>query len=398
MGIISVKDLDLQGKRVLVRTDYNVPIDKNGRIGDDTRIVASLPTITYILEHGGMPILISHLGRPEGKSEALTLRPVADRLAALLPKNRVIFVSDVCGKEAEERAAMMQPGEILLLENVRFHLAEEHPERDPTFAEAIAQLGDLYVNDAFGTAHRAHSSTVHLAHYFPGKAAMGLLMEQEVRFLEQAMKQPKRPFYAIIGGAKVSTKIGVLTSLARTVDALFLGGCMAYTFLKAKGISMGSSRVEENMLKKAEEVMRICSERAIPLFLPKDIVSATRFADDAAQRICDIPPGIPDGYEGMDIGPNTIQEWTSSLQGAEMILWNGPVGVFEFPNFSTGTNAIAHAVADCSRAVTIVGGGDSIAALKAARVYDAITHVSTGGGASLEYIEFGTLPGIEALR
>lgn len=391
--ILTVSDLDVANKRVLVRVDFNVPLDKDGRITDDTRIVASLPTIKYIIEHKGKAILLSHLGRPKGVTPQFSLAPCAKRLSELLGKP-VKIAPDCIGPQVEALVQAMKPGDVLLLENVRFYPAEENPESDPSFAEKLARLGDVYVNDAFGTAHRAHSSTTAIANYFPQKAAAGFLLKKEIDFLGNALKDPQRPLFAIIGGAKVSTKLGVLKALSKKVDVLMIGGGMAYTFLKAQGIRVGDSPVEDTMLDTAREIL----ESSTKIYLPHDIVAATKYETNAPYQTFDIPPGIPDGYQGMDIGEKTVKEWTEALQEAKTVFWNGPVGVFEMKNFSRGTFALANAIASLKNAVTIVGGGDSVCAVQQANLTDKFTHVSTGGGASLEYLEFGTLPGIEALK
>lgn len=341
-------------------------------------------------------ILMSHLGRPKDKRlPEFSLAPCAKRLSELLKKT-VQMASDCVGPETEKLARGLKPGQVLLLENLRFHRGEEHPEEDPAFVKQLASLGDVYVNDAFGTAHRAHASTATIAQYFPGRAAAGFLLEKEIRFLGSALLDPKHPFYAIIGGAKISTKIGVLKALISKVDALLIGGGMAYTFFKAQGISIGNSIHEDDLLDQAKEIIRACKAAGKKLLLPVDIVVVSTISNDAKMKTVDSSKGIPDGLEGVDIGPKTIQLFTQQLKDAATVFWNGPLGVFEQSNFAKGTNAIAKAIASL-KATTIVGGGDSIAALQAAGVADKITHISTGGGASLEYIEFGKLPGIEAL-
>jgi phosphoglycerate kinase len=393
---LTINDLDCKNKRVLVRVDFNVPLDKSGNITDDTRIQASVPTVEKLLQQNAKVILVSHLGRPKGKSPEFSLQPCASRLSKLL-KKPVTMAKDCIGPEVESLVKDMKPGDVLLLENVRFYEAEEKPEKDPTFAENLSKLADIYINDAFGTAHRAHSSTTMIAKYFPGKAASGLLLEKEIAFLGDIVKNPKHPFYAVIGGAKVSTKIGVLKTLVSKVDALFLGGAMSYTFLKAKGISAGDSVTEDSMLETAKEIMQECQKKNVPLYLPLDIIAAKSFDNSAEAQVFSIESGISQGYQGMDIGPKTIASWCQQLNQAKTILWNGPVGVFEFSNFSKGTNELAKYIASRKDAITIVGGGDSVAAIQEAGVSSDITHISTGGGASLEYLEFGTLPGIEAL-
>ncbi len=393
---LSLKDLDLFGKKVLMRVDFNVPLDKNGNITDDMRIRASLPSINYVLDHGGAAILMSHLGRPkEKRTPEFSLAPCAKRLSELLGKE-VIMASDCIGPEVEQLAKILKPGQVLMLENLRFHRGEEHPEDDPSFAKKLAGLGDLYVNDAFGTAHRAHASTAEIAKYFPHQAAAGFLLEKEIQFLGDTLLQPKRPFYAIIGGAKISTKLGVLKTLMKKADALLIGGGMAYTFFKAQGFEIGDSIHEDDLLKQAQEILEESRRSHFNLLLPEDTVAADKLAKDAQVQVVDATTGIPTGFQGVDIGPKTIKRYTHLLQDAATVLWNGPLGVFEIEPFAKGTIAIAEVLAGLS-ATTIVGGGDSIAAVESAGVAGRITHLSTGGGAALEYIEYGTLPGIEAL-
>lgn len=393
---LSLKDLSLKGKKVLVRVDFNVPLDKKGEITDDTRIRASLPSIQYILEKGGSVILMSHLGRPKNKkTPEFSLAPCAKHLSQLLGKP-VIMAKDCIGKEVKELVEELQPGQIILLENLRFHEGEENPDKDPQFAKELASLGDLYVNDAFGTAHREHASTAVIAKYFPDKAAAGFLIEKELSFLGKALLNPKRPFYALIGGAKISSKIGILKSLLGKADALLIGGGMAYTFFKAQGLPIGQSIHEDEFLQEAKEILAVAKSKNIKILLPVDQVIADKVAGDAATRIIASANGIPEGMQGVDIGPKTIELFARELGQAATILWNGPLGVFEIPAFATGTQEIAKVVAGL-KATTIVGGGDSIAALQAAGLADKVSHVSTGGGATLEFIEYGTLPGIEAL-
>lgn len=393
---LSLRNLSIKGKKVLMRVDFNVPLDKTGKITDDARIKASLPSIRYVLEQGGALILMSHLGRPKNKPMAeFSLAPCAKRLSELLGRP-VAMAPDCVGPEAEKLTNSIKPGEILLLENLRFHKGEEYPEEEPEFVKQLAKQGNVYVNDAFGTAHRAHASTAAIARYFPGNAAAGFLLEKEIAYLGQTLLKPKCPFYAIIGGAKVSTKIGVIKSLLKKADGIFIGGGMAYTFFKAKGIPIGESIHEDDYLDEAKEILEITSLGRGKFFLPQDIVIADKLSADANVRIIDASQGIPDGWQGVDIGPKTISAFSSELKKAAEILWNGPVGVFEIPPFAKGTQSIAEVLAELP-AITIVGGGDSIAALQAAGVAEKISHVSTGGGAALEYIEYGTLPGIEAL-
>ncbi|HSX03815.1 MAG TPA: phosphoglycerate kinase [Rhabdochlamydiaceae bacterium] len=396
MKKLTLNALPVKGKKVLVRVDFNVPLNKDGTISDDTRIKASLPTIQYILKEGGSAILMSHLGRPEGEKEPkYSLAPCAKRLSELL-KKEVHFAPDCVGHKVEKIAKELKPGEVLLLENLRFHAAEEKPEKDPSFAKNLAKLGDVYVDDAFGTAHRAHSSTVTITNYFPKTSAAGFLLEKEIEFLGAAFSHPKHPFYAIIGGAKISTKMGVLESLLSKVDALFIGGGMAYTFFKAEEISIGDSIHEDDLLKKASAFLKKAAEKKVAVYLPTDLVIANRFDNQAESKIISINEGIPKGWQGMDIGPQTLKEWTSKIEQAKMIFWNGPLGVFEFSHFAGGTNEMAKALASL-KAITIVGGGDSLAAVSHLNLLDRFTHISTGGGATLEYIEFGHLPGIDAL-
>ncbi len=393
---LSVRDLALKGKRALIRVDFNVPLEK-GKVADDSRIVATLPTIQYVLAQGGSVVLMSHLGRPEGKrQEALSLKPCGERLGELL--NRPVKVASECiGSDVERDARNLQPGDILLLENLRFYKAEEKPNQDPSFAKQLAALGDVYINDAFGAAHRAHSSVVTITQYFPHKAAAGLLLEKEITFIGRALAHPKHPFYAIIGGVKISTKLGILRSLIEKVDGLFIGGAMAFTFMKAQGLAIGNSICDTDHVGTAKEILDLCNKRGIPIWLPEDIVITKELSEGAQpEGIIDAKNGIPDGYMGVDIGPKTVQKFREVLQYAATILWNGPMGAFEIKAFANGTFEIAKILAGL-KATTVVGGGDSIAALKACNLDSKMTHVSTGGGASLELIEFGTLPGIEAL-
>ncbi len=390
--MLGLKDLSLKNKRVLMRVDFNVPLTKEGQISDDSRIRASLPSIQYVLDQGASLILMSHLGRPEGKKDPkFTLKPVAEKLSQMLEKP-VQFAPDCIGPEVKQMAVALKPGQILLLENLRFHPEEEEPEKDPEFVKELAKLGEIYVNDAFGTAHRAHASTALIAKYFKGKAAAGFLMEKEILALTPLLEDPGRPFYAIIGGAKVSTKAGLLHNLLKRVDALFLGGGMAFTFLKAKGIEIGASIFEQDEIKRAKEII----ERAKELFLPKDLVIAESFSNEANTKIIPADAGIPEGWQGMDIGPQTIGEWSKTLQKSATVFWNGPLGVFEMPNFAKGTFEIATFLSN-TKAKVIVGGGDSVAAIQQMGLADKFAHLSTGGGAALEFLEFGHLPGIDAL-
>ncbi|NGX53410.1 MAG: Bifunctional PGK/TIM [Chlamydiae bacterium] len=393
MDKLFIEDLPISGKKVLMRVDFNVPLDPDLNVVDPTRIKAVLPSINYILDKGGSLILMSHLGRPKGApTPEYSLAPCAKVLSALL--NRPVQMAPDCiGHHVADLVSKLKPGDILLLENLRFHLAETHPKEDPEFAKELASFGDFFVNDAFGTAHRKHSSTFTITEHFPGKAAAGYLLEKEIQFIGKALTEPKRPFYAMIGGAKISTKIGVLKSLLKKVDRLIVGGGMAFTFFKAKKIAIGNSLCEEDLVPIAEELLAEFGEK---ILLPVDCVIATEMSEDAPTKIIDIADGIQDGYQGLDIGPKSIRLFQDALKDVATILWNGPFGVYEIEAFAKGTNAMAQTVAS-SKATTIVGGGDIIAALNAAELSDKISHISTGGGATLEYIEFGTLPCIEAL-
>ena len=386
----TIRDVDVDGKRVLVRVDFNVPQDKSGQITDDTRIRASLPTIEYLRQHGARVILASHLGRPKGKVvESMRLDPVAERLSALLgiPVRKL---NAAIGPEVREAVLAMRPGDVLLLENLRFYPEEE--ANDSTFARQLASLADLYVNDAFGTAHRAHASTEGVAHYLP--AVAGLLMEKELKFLGQAVTNPRRPFVAILGGAKVSDKIGVIENLLPKVDKLLIGGGMANTFFLAKGYDVGDSLVEPDKADVARDLMARGGDKIV---LPVDVVIADAFSAEATSQV--VPADrVPAKWRIMDIGPETVRRFSQALAGAHTVVWNGPMGVFEMEPFAAGTIALAHAVADLPDATTIVGGGDSVAAVEAAGVANRITHISTGGGASLEFLEGKLLPGVAVLQ
>ncbi len=391
----TVRDIDAAGKRVLMRVDFNVPLDKEtGAVADDSRIRAALPTIQRLRGQGAKLILCSHLGRPDGKIvERLRMRPVAERLADLLGAP-VASARDCVGPEAERAVAALQPGDVLVLENLRFHAEEE--ANDPEFARRLAALADLYVNDAFGTAHRAHASTEGVAHILP--AVAGLLMEKELEYLGSAVGNPERPFAAIIGGAKISGKIDVLRHLLDKVDLLLIGGGMANTFLKARGRAVGDSLVEDDQLDTAREVLARTGSGRPRLELPVDAVIADRFAADAERRTIDLATeDVPAGWQVLDIGPRTIQSYTSALTECRTVVWNGPMGVFEFPAFAAGTLDLARAVADLD-ATTVIGGGETAQAVEQAGVAGRITHVSTGGGASLEFLEGKTLPGVAALQ
>lgn len=386
----TVRDVDLKGKRVLMRVDFNVPM-QDGVITDDKRIRAALPTIQYVLNEGGRVILMSHFGRPKGKPEdAYRLDPIAQRLSGLLGQP-VQKVDDCIGPEVEEAVAKLEPGAVLLLENVRFHA--EETDNDPGFAKALAALGDIYVNDAFGTAHRAHASTTGVAEYLP--AVSGFLMEKELQFLGQAVEDPKRPFVAILGGAKVKDKIGVIESLLNKVDTLIIGGGMAYTFLKAQGYEIGKSLLDEERLEFCRTILAKAEEKGVKLLLPVDVVVAKEYAPDAEHKVVPIS-GIPADWEGLDIGPETAKLFSEAVKNAGTVVWNGPMGVFEFEAFANGTRSVAQALADSS-AVTVIGGGDSAAAVEQMGLADKMTHVSTGGGASLEFLEGKVLPGVAAL-
>ena len=388
---LSIRDLDLKGQRVFVRVDFNVPL-KNGRIGDDTRIRSSLPTIQYALEHGATVVLASHLGRPKGKvNPEMSLRPIADRLAALIGKP-VTFATDCIG-DAARQAIESAPGGVVLLENLRFHPEEE--KNDPVFAKALASLADLYVNDAFGAAHRAHASVEGITH-FVTRAAAGLLMEQELKYLGHALESPERPFVAIIGGAKVSDKIDVIRNMLGKVDRLIIGGAMAYTFFKSRGVPVGRSLVEDDKIGEAKAIEADAAKRGVTLLLPTDHVVAAKLEAEDAHEVLAVGDASIGDRMGLDIGPATIAAYTAAIADAQTVVWNGPMGVFEIDAFAAGTNAVAHAVANV-KGTTIIGGGDSIAAVKKAGIADRITHISTGGGASLEFLGGQTLPGVAAL-
>jgi phosphoglycerate kinase len=391
----TIRDIDVAGKRVLVRVDFNVPLDAEQHITDDTRITAALPTIYYLLGQGAAVILMSHLGRPKGKVvETMRLTPVAQRLSTLLNKP-VQVAPDCIGPEVEALAKNLQPGQVLLLENLRFHNEEE--QNDPDFARQLASLGEVYVNDAFGTAHRAHASTEGVTHFLPGVA--GYLMEREINFLGGALEHPRRPFAAIIGGAKVSDKIAVLERLISMADMLLIGGGMANTFLKAKGCEIGDSLYEEGKVDIAGELIAKAYQRGLEFLLPTDVVIADRFAADATHKVV-ANNEVPQGWRIMDIGPESIAAFRQALEGAVTIVWNGTLGVAEMPAFAGGTNAVIEILVERTRngATTIIGGGDSAAAIDQAGASEQMTHVSTGGGASLEFLEGRVLPGVAALQ
>ncbi len=391
-----IQDLPLAGKKVIIRVDFNVPLNKDGSIADDTRIRESLPTIQKALQEGASVILMSHLGRPQSKQDVqFSLGICAKKLSQLIAAP-VFFATDCIGKEVDKMIQELKGGQVLLLENLRFYPAEENPSLDPNFARELAKGIDYYVNDAFAAAHRAHSSISVIEKYFPGRAAMGLLMEKEMRYLQPLLENPKHPFYVIIGGAKVSSKLGVLKSLLRHVDAFFIGGGMGLTFLRALGMETGASNVEATLLDEARNFMHAAKEKGVSLYLPIDLVIADQFRSDATFKTLTLPEPIPAGWMGMDIGPATVQLWSEQLKQASTIFWNGPLGVFEFPPFARGTQRIANCLAGLN-AITIIGGGDSVAAIQGINLTGKFTHLSTGGGASLEFLEKGHLPGIDAL-
>jgi phosphoglycerate kinase len=381
-----VTDLDVKGKKVLVRVDFNVPLAE-GKVGDDSRIVAALPTIQYLLDQGAAVILCSHLGRPKGVDLTFSMRPVAEHLGTLIAAP-VAFASDCVGEPAETAAAALQPGQVLVLENTRFHDGEK--KNDPEMARQMASLADLYVNDAFGSAHRAHASTAGVTDHLP--AAAGFLLEKEIKYLGNAIAEPERPFVTILGGAKVSDKIGVIENLLEKSDQILIGGGMANTFFKAQGFEMADSLVEGDAVDTAKALL---DQAGGKLVLPVDVVIADAFAADAAEQVMDVGD-VPDGWRVLDIGPRTVEAFGAIIADAGTVVWNGPMGVFEFEKFAKGTFAIAKAVSE-SNATSIIGGGDSISAIKKSGLDDKITHISTGGGASLEMLEGKILPGLAAL-
>ncbi len=388
----TVKDIDLKGKKVFVRCDFNVPMDENQNITDNTRIKAALPTIKYLLEQNCKIILASHLGRPKGEVKPeFSLKPVAKELSKLLGKE-VIMANDVIGEDAMSKASNLKEGEIMLLENVRFH--REETDNDPEFAKKLASMAEIFVNDAFGTAHRAHASTTGIADYIPGVA--GFLIEKELKFLGNAINNPERPFVAILGGAKVSDKIGVIDSLLDKVDTLMIGGGMAYTFFKAQGYNVGNSLCEVEKTGLALQAMEKAKEKGVKLLLPIDTKIGKEFKPDTESKTVAWTE-IPDEWEGFDIGEKTIEMFKNELQNAKTVIWNGPLGLFEFEQFAIGTNEIAKTLAELD-ATTIIGGGDSAAAVTKAGLAHKMTHISTGGGASLEFLEGKKLPGIECLQ
>ena len=392
--VASLTEADVSGKRVLVRADFNVPQDDNGNITDETRIKAALPTIKDLTGKGGKVILCSHMGRPKGEvKEELRLTTVAERLSQLLGQE-VIKTDDCVGQEVASAVSAMKNGDVILLENLRFH--SEETSNDPEFAKQLAANADLYVNDAFGTAHRAHASTEGVTKYLSPSVA-GYLIEKELDYLQDAVDNPKRPLAAIIGGSKVSSKIGVIETLLDKCDKLLIGGGMIFTFYKARGLSVGKSLVEEDKLELAKSLEAKAKEQGVELLLPTDVVVADNFAADANSQTVSVE-NIPDGWMGLDIGPDSIKVFQDALADCNAVIWNGPMGVFEFDKFAAGTEAIARTLADKSDAVTIIGGGDSVAAVEKVGVADKMSHISTGGGASLELLEGKTLPGIVALN
>ncbi|MBR4723930.1 MAG: phosphoglycerate kinase [Clostridia bacterium] len=390
----TVEDIDVKGKRVLVRCDFNVPLDENLNITDDTRIVGALPTIEYLVKNGAKVILCSHMGKPKGEPKPeLSLAPVAKALSEKLGKE-VIFAKDDCviGENAKKAVSEMADGDIVLLENTRYR-AEETKNIDD-FSKELASIADVFVNDAFGTAHRAHCSNVGVTKYLP-VAACGYLIQKEIEFLGNAVNNPVRPLVAILGGSKVSSKISVINNLLEKVDTLIIGGGMAYTFMKAKGLSIGTSLLEEDFIDYAKDMMKKAEEKGVKLLIPIDSVEASEYSNDAEIKISE--NGIDDGFMGLDIGPKSIELFSEALKDAKTVVWNGPMGVFEMPNFAKGTNAIAKVLSELD-ATTVIGGGDSVAAVNKAGLADKMSHISTGGGASLEFLEGKDLPGIAAIN
>ncbi|MBR3563821.1 MAG: phosphoglycerate kinase [Clostridia bacterium] len=389
----TIRDIDVAGKKVIVRVDFNVPL-KDGEITDETRIQAALPTIKYLLEQNAKVILCSHLGRPKGEFKPeFSLAPVAKRLQELLPNNKVVFAKDVIGESADEAVKNIQNGEVVLLENLRFH--KEETNNDPEFAKKLASYADIYVSDAFGTVHRAHASTAAIAQYLP--AVAGFLIEKELQFLGNALENPVRPFVAILGGAKIADKIGVIDNLFTKVDSLIIGGGMANTFIAAQGIDMKASLVDNDSIEVAKELLAKAKMKGVKILLPSDVIAADRFDNDAKTVMVPVE-NIPDGYMALDIGPSTRLIFAEEISKAKTIVWNGPMGVAEMSAFAGGTRAVAEAMANAEDAITIIGGGDSAAAVKALGFGDKMSHISTGGGASLEFLEGKELPGVAALN
>ena len=394
MGIMNkktIEDIDVKGKKVIVRVDFNVPLDENKKITDDKRIVGALPTIKYLVENGAKTILVSHLGRPKnGFEDKFSMKPTAERLGELLGKE-IIMAKDVIGEDAKEKSASLKEGEVLMLENVRFH--KEETKNDAGFAKELASMAEIFVNDAFGTAHRAHASTAGIAGHLP--AVCGYLIQKEIEFMGKALSNPERPFVAILGGAKVSDKIAVIENLIDKVDTLIVGGGMAYTFFKAKGYGVGTSICEDDKVELAKSLLEKAEKKGVKLLLPVDNVIATEFKNDSEIQVVDSCK-IPEGWMGMDIGPETIELFANELKDAKTVVWNGPMGVFEFSNFAKGSKEVAKSIAE-SGSISIIGGGDSAAAVEQLGYADKITHISTGGGASLEFLEGKVLPGIDVL-
>lgn len=385
----TIEDIDVNGKKVLMRCDFNVPQDENGNITDNRRIVSALPSIKYLIEHNAKVILCSHLGRPKGEfKEKYSLKPIAEELSKLLGKE-VKLAKDVIGEDAHNLANNLKDGDVMLLENVRFHKEEE--ANDPEFAKKLADMAEIYVNDAFGTAHRAHASTAGVASYLP--AVSGFLIKKELDFMGSALENPERPFVAILGGAKVSDKIGVIENLMEKVDTLIIGGAMAYTFLKATGKNIGNSLCEDEKLELAKDILEKAKQKNVKLMLPVDNIEAKSTNDEVTK----IVEEIEDGYAGFDIGPKTIEMYEKELENAKTVVWNGPLGMFELEKFANGTMSIARKLAELD-AITIIGGGDSASAIEKAGLSDKMSHISTGGGASLEFLEGKKLPGIEVLE
>ena len=388
----TIKDINLKDKKVLVRCDFNVPLDENKNITDNRRIVGALPTIKYLLENNCKIILCSHLGRPKGEfNKEFSLKPVAEELSKLLEKE-VKLADDVVGESAQNLINNMQNGDIVLLENVRFEPGEE--KNDEELSKKLASFAEVYVNDAFGTAHRAHSSTAGVASFLP--AVSGFLIEKELEFLGNSLNNPKRPFVAILGGKKVSDKIGVIDSLLEKVNTLLIGGGMAYTFLKSQGFEIGNSVCEDDKLELAQELLKKAEEKNVKLILPVDNIISTEYNDEENAKVLD-SNNIKEGWMGLDIGPKTIEIYKQELQNAKTVIWNGPVGLFEYNSFAEGTRQIANTLANLNDCITVIGGGDSAAAIEKLGLADKMTHISTGGGASLEFLEGRKLPGIEAL-
>ena len=389
----TIEDINVTGKKVLVRVDFNVPLTEDGQISDDKRIVAALPTIRYLLDHNAKVILCSHLGRPKGKPDPkFSLAPVGARLSELLPDTKIWFAEDTIGESAKAAIDDMKDGEIVLLENVRFY--KEETDNDPEFAKALASLADIYVSDAFGTVHRAHASTAGVAAYLP--AVAGFLIGKELGVMGKALENPERPFVAILGGAKVADKIGVITNLLNKCDSLIISGGMAYTFLKAQGYEIGDSLLDAESIDLAKSLMQQAKDKGVNLLLPVDNVVADRFDAEADHKVVK-STDIPAGWQGMDIGPETVKLFAQTIIGAKTVIWNGPMGVFEFPAFAEGTKQIAAACAECE-GTTIIGGGDSASAVKKLGFASKMTHISTGGGASLEFLEGKVLPGVAVLN